>query len=321
MIFKKKILLTGFGLLFFILSGLAQTKKTFAFAERDTCTLHMDVYHPVQQREDKTCIVFVFGGGFKMGERSAPYNLDFFKLLTEKGFVVITIDYRLALKDANRVNAFHKNPLVKAINMAVEDLFSAVSYTLAHADELQINPENIVLCGTSAGAITVLQADYELANRRKDYVNVPEGFRFGGVISFAGAIFSHHGKLKYKLQPPAPTFLLHGKEDFIVTYKKLVFFNLGFFGTDALVKRFEKLNYPYFAIRYCNLGHEVASMMKYNVNEITWFVDNYVIAKKQLKVDQYYLNPEMKRHPNYPLRPRDLYNKGRELKKEAKKSN
>ncbi|MDY0015403.1 MAG: carboxylesterase family protein [Bacteroidales bacterium] len=321
MIFNKKYSIILCIILFCRLSSYSQEIKTYAYAQRDTCTLFMDVYHPVQQREDKTAIVFVFGGGFRMGERSAPYNLDFFKQLNEKGFVVITIDYRLALKDANRVDALHNNPLAQAIDIAVEDLFSAVSYIISHAEELNVNSSNLVLCGSSAGAITVLQADYELANRRKSYVSVPEGFRFGGVISFAGAIFSHHGKLKYTLQTPAPTFLLHGKDDFIVTYKKIVFFNLGFYGTDAMVKRFEKLNYPYFAIRYRNLGHEVAGVMKYNVDEITWFVDTYVIAKKQLKIDQYYLNPEMKRNPNYPLRPRDLYRKGRAMQKEARKNN
>lgn len=313
MIFNRKTLIILFIFLFCTLNSYSQEIKTYVYAKKDTCSLLMDVYHPIQPREDKTAIVFVFGGGFKMGERSASYNLDFFKLLNEKGFVVITIDYRLALKDAKRVDIFHNNPLADAIDIAVEDLFSAVSYIISHADELKVNSSNLVLCGSSAGAITVLQADYELANRRKSYVSVPEGFRFGGVISFAGAIFSHHGKLKYKLQAPAPTFLLHGKDDFMVTYKKIVFFNLGFYGTDAIVKRFEKLNYPYFAIRYRNLGHEVASVMKYNVNEITWFVDNYVIAKKQLKIDQHYLNPEMKRNPNYPLRPRDLYKKGRSM--------
>jgi len=306
---KNKVLLLGLIFLFIFPSLFSQELKTYAFAERDTCTLFMDVYQPAQQREDKSCIVFVFGGGFRMGSRSAPYHKEFYQMLVDKGFVVISIDYRLALKNVNRVDALHNYPLACAIDIAVEDLFSAVSYIVKHSEELRIDTANIVLCGSSAGAITVLHADYELANRRKAYVTVPEGFRFGGVISFAGAIFSHNGKVKYTRQAPAPTFLLHGTEDFIVTYKKIVFFNLGFYGTDALVKRYEKLNYPYFAIRYRNLGHEVASAMKYNVDEIEWFVDNYVKAKIPLKVDQYYLNPEIKRNPDYPLRPRDLYKK------------
>ncbi len=306
---KNKVCLFVLLLSFTISFVFSQDVKTYAFAERDSCTLYMDVYHPEQQREDKSCIVFVFGGGFRMGSRSSPHHKEFNQLLVDKGFVVIAIDYRLALKNVNRVDAMHNYPLACAIDIAVEDLFSAVSYIVKHSEELHIDTSKIVLCGSSAGAITVLHADYELANRRKSYVTLPEGFRFGGVISFAGAIFSHDGKVKYKHQPPAPTFLLHGTDDFIVTYKKIVFFNIGFYGTDALVKRFEKLDYPYYAFRYRNLAHEVASAMKYNVNEIEWFVDNYVIAKKPLKVDQYYLNPEIKRNPDYPLRPRDLYRK------------
>ena len=46
--------------------------------------------------------------------------------------------------------------LDKAIHLAVEDLFSATSYLIEHQEELGIAPSNIVVAGSSAGAITSL---------------------------------------------------------------------------------------------------------------------------------------------------------------------
>jgi len=53
MFLKNKVLLFGLIFLFILPSLFSQELKTYAFAERDTCTLFMDVYQPAQQREDK----------------------------------------------------------------------------------------------------------------------------------------------------------------------------------------------------------------------------------------------------------------------------
>lgn len=46
--------------------------------------------------------------------------------------------------------------------------------------------KRIFLLGSSAGAITVLQADYMLANRTGHALQMPADFRFAGVVSFSG---------------------------------------------------------------------------------------------------------------------------------------
>ena len=57
---KKIVLLSVLSLCVLFLQ--AQDMKTYKFAERDTCSLYMDVYQPVQP--NGYCIVYVFGGGF-----------------------------------------------------------------------------------------------------------------------------------------------------------------------------------------------------------------------------------------------------------------
>src|SRR5690554_7751453 len=47
----------------------------------------------------RPCIVFVFGGGFKEGTRDYEKYSNFFNYFANKGFVVVSIDYRLGMKD------------------------------------------------------------------------------------------------------------------------------------------------------------------------------------------------------------------------------
>ena len=82
---------------------------TYLFAERDTCDLYMDVYNPAKgsktniDGKKKPTIVFMFGGGFIGGQRDdASYN-KWFKMLTQNGYRVVSIDYRLGLKGSKKV--------------------------------------------------------------------------------------------------------------------------------------------------------------------------------------------------------------------------
>lgn len=214
----------------------AQNVSTFLFAERDTQKLYLDIYTPATS--PKACIVYVFGGGFMVGTRNAGSLQEYYRHLQEQGFMVVAFDYRLGLK-GKKINTLSVQPIEQAIMMAVEDLYAAVQYLIEHSRELKVDTSKIVLIGSSAGAITALQADYMLARRMPVSQVLPENFRFAGVISFAGAIFSREGRVNY-LRQPAPTFFLHGMDDKLVPYNKVQVFNLGMFGSKALVKRFKK---------------------------------------------------------------------------------
>ncbi|MFQ8805839.1 MAG: hypothetical protein ACLR8Y_13065 [Alistipes indistinctus] len=93
--------------------------------------------------------------------------------------------------------------------MAVEDLFSATDYLIRHAAALNIDTSCIMLSGSSAGAVTVLHADYTLCNQTTAIGDVAAGFSLQRMLSFAGAIFSHEGRPRYRATP-APTLFMHG---------------------------------------------------------------------------------------------------------------
>ena len=303
---KKLILLLS--LLLLGLGGFAQTMQTYPYAERDTLKLYLDFYTPENVHDSTICVVYVFGGGFIGGHRDGEFEKAYFKQLVDEGFQVAAIDYRLGLKGVKNLSITHSKPLEDAINWATEDAISAIAYLLEHAKELKVNKDYIVMVGSSAGAITSLQTDYVLCNGYLNSNILPEDFRLAGVVSYAGAIFSHEGKVKYRNHEPAPTMMYHGTADRLVPYKKIKFFKIGFFGTDALVDRFEKYDYPYYARRVEDYGHSVAVAGPLTVDDLLWFCRHYIYNKERIQVDGIYGNLDPTTMPPYDLySPKDLY--------------
>lgn len=278
---------------------------TYEYVKRDS-SLCFDLYKTANSAENYT-VIFVFGGGFIGGSRTEPYYNPYFSKLVENNINVIAIDYRLGLKGVKGLGAFNYKPLEIAIDMAVEDLLTATKYIMDYEKDLQIDSKKLIIAGSSAGAITVLQADYELCNRTKLGQILPEDFRYAGVMSFAGAIFSTKGKVKYRHHQPAPTMMLHGTEDKLVNYKQIKVFNVGFFGSSKLVKRFEKYEYPYYMVRFNNLGHEVAARMFDDFEKSMWFIENYIVKGKNIYRDDFIDDRSIKRQKFGSAKPSDLY--------------
>ena len=303
----KKIIL----ILVLLLAGMtafAQDMKTYQYAERDTLNLYLDFYTPENVNDSTICLVYVFGGGFIGGHRDGKWEKAYFRQLVDAGFMVASIDYRLGLIGAKNLSIFNSEPLEKAVYMATEDAISALAYLLEHAKELKINKDYIVMTGSSAGAITSLQTDYALCNGFLNSDILPEDCRLAGVVAYAGAIFSKEGKVQYRNRPPAPTMMYHGMRDNLVSYKGISFGNLGFFGADALVKRFEKYDYPYFARRFEGYGHSIAVAGPLTIDDLLWFCRHYIYNKEKLQVDGTYTNLDPATMPPYDFfKPSDLY--------------
>jgi dipeptidyl aminopeptidase/acylaminoacyl peptidase len=265
-------------------STFAINKSTYAFAEKDGQTLKLDVYMPEDTLKEHPCLVFAFGGGFKMGARDEASYQKFLTEMAENGIVGVSIDYRLGLKDKKIKNLIQLAKILEnSVNMAVEDMASAVEFVLKNAADLKVNPKQIMLSGSSAGAITALQTDYYLCNAK--IKNLPEDFRFAGVLSFAGAVASFGEKLEYKKQP-APVLFMHGTKDGLVAYDKKVVLKRGMYGSNYLIENiWVKNNWPYMALRFRNFGHEVAMIgFKENVPTILEFIDKFVLNQNKIYV-------------------------------------
>lgn len=251
--------------------------RDIVYATKDSSVLKMDIYRPQAQNKALPCLVFLYGGGFSSGSKDSKTTVDFCHQMTDRGYVVVAINYRHGMAGVKDKGFKMVRSLEKAIGMAVEDLYSATDFLLKNAPSIGIDPSKIMISGSSAGAVSVLQADYELANRFERASLLPEDFSYAAVIAFAGGVFSREGKPDYQRQP-APTFFFHGKEDRMVKYKSTQFFNIGFFGSHALTRRFEKFNFPYVTYRFENMGHEIAVLpMQHYQGEIDRFIKSCVM--------------------------------------------
>ena len=313
----KQIFLAIAALTAFCLSASAQNDLlspdgTYMYERRDTCDLFMDVYNPAEGSEDtfmgvrKPTVVFMFGGGFIQGTRDDKSYNSWFRMLTENGYRVISIDYRLGLKGATKVGVAQVNLLDKAIHMAVEDLFCATNFIIENADQLGVDPSAIVISGSSAGAISVMQAEYEIANRTSWASVLPQGFNYAGVMSFSGAILSRKGKVKYQTAP-CPTLMLHGTGDNLVPYKQIAFFNLGFFGGGKLVKRFQKFGYDYNMYHFVDYGHEIAGSMYSTLDLQLDFLEKNVMQGKKRIIEAWISDPDVWKGSG-PQSRKELYN-------------
>ena len=278
---------------------------TYEFVKRDS-SLYFDYYQTPNSADNYT-VIFVFGGGFIGGSRNQEYFMPYFSKLVENNINVVAIDYRLGLKGVKGLGVFNYKPLENAIAMAAEDLLTATKYIIDHEKELQIDSRKLIIAGSSAGAITVLQADYELCNRTRLGQILSEDFHYAGVMSFAGAIFSTRGKVKYRSHEPAPTMMLHGTADRLVNYKQIKAFNVGLFGSSKLVKRFDKYGYPYYIVRYNTIGHEVAIRMLDDFDKSMWFIENYIIKGAKIHRDDFIDDPTIERHKFGSVKPSDVY--------------
>ena len=134
-------------------------KETFVYAVRDADTLRLDRYALLSpDSRAKPCLMFLFGGGFMTGTRDNRRFRPFFDYYARKGFVVVSIDYRLGMKRARQAGLLDEEHFTQALDMtlsmATEDLYDATAYICRHMPD--VDPSRIVTCGSSAGAITVL---------------------------------------------------------------------------------------------------------------------------------------------------------------------
>ena len=292
-----------------LLFAASPQKQTYTFANRNAQQLQLDVYTTVADStasiEQQPCLVFVFGGGFKEGTRDAALYKDYFHYFANKGFTVVSIDYRLGMKGAKAPSMFNYKPMEKSISLAVEDIYAATDYLLKNALELNIDATQIIISGSSAGAIAVLQADYEMRNSFESTNTLPAPFQYAGVIAFSGSIFSHEGVPSYAIAP-APTLMFHGSSDNLVPYNNTRFFHLGMFGSNTLAKEFRKNEYPYLFYSMEGEGHDVSEYpMTDFLPEIEQFITDYVFKKKQLLIDINYRDKN--RIPKKSDSPSDYY--------------
>ena len=278
----------------------ASAQETFLYAQKDTCSLYLDIYRPAASAQtcfegvSKPAVMFVFGGGFTMGARNEAYFRDWFNTLNDNGYTVVSIDYRLGMKGykmgkglTGAVKSLGR--FVASQQMGVEDVFSAVSYLAAHP-ELGVPADNIVLAGSSAGAIISLACANAVANGKAE--GLPEGFRFKGVMSFAGGIISSKGAPSFA-SAPCPLLLFHGTADNAVAYRHYGAFGKGVWGSDYIASQLRKKGWNCCIWRFKGRAHDVAAYMSHLWHIEKIFLERNVMGNVPCDIDALVDDPSL----------------------------
>ncbi|MDJ0394638.1 alpha/beta hydrolase [Rhodococcus sp. G-MC3] len=190
--------------------------------------LYLDVVAPPDASEPLPAIVWLHGGGWRLQDRKA--RPDFARHFAERGFVMVSIDYRLT-PDTIFPGQLH-------------DVRKALRWIRSHAEEYGIDPSRIGLWGSSAGghlaalagahssrmqlpgeepseisaAVQVVAEGYGPVFFDDQRDDSPEAFLLGGPIRDNPELARAANPAK-QVRPGMPPFLiLHGTADTMVPH-------------------------------------------------------------------------------------------------------
>lgn len=282
-------------------SARAILKETALYSVKGNDSLFLDRYYKDTAINSKQpCMIFVFGGGFFTGKRDKEMYLPYYNWLAGKGIQVVAIDYRLGLKplvtqmsstsgEKPRLSPFKMVDLLfNSVNIAVEDLYDATNFVLSNSKKWNIDTTLILSCGSSAGAITVLQGEYYKTNGSGGNLSssLPPKFNYAGVISFAGAIAQKHGKVRWN-GIPSPIQMFHGNADSNVPYGKMRTILGSMYGSEFIADELNKMGAPYYFLSAENATHSIAETPMTIYREQIWaFIQKMVLAGEPLMINE-----------------------------------
>jgi hypothetical protein len=130
------------------------------FTEMEMLDLKMDIYQPKGDTlKERPLIMLIHGGAFYVGNRQSPGEKELGAYFAKRGYVVASIDYRLGF-------LFNSTDIERSGYRAVQDAHAALRYLSSKAKELRIDPNQVYVAGTSAGAIASLNVAFMDNNER-----------------------------------------------------------------------------------------------------------------------------------------------------------
>lgn len=255
-------------------------KETLVYANKDGKELKLDKYIDNSQKTTakRPVMIYVHGGGFSTGSSKNALQIKYNKHFAEQGFVSISINYRLSIKEGTPLD---REKLSKAATFATEDLIDATAYIISKAKEWNIDTDKIIISGGSAGAITCLNAEYAICTENKITGKLPQNFNYAGLISHAGNVITEQDTLIWK-KSPCPLLLMHGSEDDLVTINSIKLAGTLHAGSNYIHKQLEQMNISHWFYEEVGADHIVAlKPLQYNFSEIDTFIDKFVMKKAQ----------------------------------------
>jgi predicted esterase len=267
--------------------SIAQQYTAITYYKDDTVKLDLDLFIPKKADPGKLpLVIFVHGGGFATGNRKDGHN--FCQFLANHGIASATISYTLYMKGKNFSCDGVLSEKIKAIRLAVNDLWLATSYFVENMDKYNIDTSKIFIAGSSAGGETVLHAafwDYKTMNVFNK--KLLDSFKYAGLISGAGAIMDLN---LINEKNKIPILMFHGNADLLVPYGTAAHHYckpsapgwLMLFGSHSIYNHLIGLNGSVKLYTFCGGGHEYSGELFKSTKQepILDFIEDVLLGKK-----------------------------------------
>jgi len=277
----------GFLLAFLFANSIqAQEMKTVTYFQNDSIKLDLDIYLPKNKDNKKLPVVlFAHGGGFSGGDRKSAES--FCKYTANNGYIAVSMSYTLYMKGRKFSCDGQLTEKVKAIRIAVSEMWQATSFLIANADKYHIDTTKIFAAGISAGAEMGFHAafwDYKTMNLFSS--NLPENFKYAGFIGGSGAIMDLN---LINEKTKMPMLLFHGNADVTVPYANAAHHYcktdasgwLMLFGSYSVYNRLLELNSGVELVTFCGGGHEYSGyLFEKEPQYVVSFLNDIVAGKK-----------------------------------------
>ena len=119
----------------------------------DEDCLYLNIYSPGLRNSRRPVLVFLHGGAFLMGAGSTALY-DSRRLARRSDIVVVTINYRLGALGWAHLGLVPGSTLPDAVNLGMQDQIAALAWVRANIAAFGGDPDNVTLCGQSAGAMS-----------------------------------------------------------------------------------------------------------------------------------------------------------------------
>ena len=198
-----------------------------SFKDQELLDLKMDLYYSkTDLLKNRPCVVLIHGGAFYIGSKESVCEQALATSLAKRGYFVASIDYRLGFK-----------PTPADIEMsgyrAIQDAHAALRFLAHHSPGIGIDPNQMYVGGTSAGAVASLNVAFMdnderpariLENEKKGLVSKIEesGNRFTETFTIKAVANMWGAVSDLNIIDPdekIPVLSIHGTHDDVVPFE------------------------------------------------------------------------------------------------------
>lgn len=279
----RKLIFYSF--LFYVSTVFSQIEvATYTYAIKGEDTLKLDVYTPkkLKKQDSLPVLLYMHGGGFAVGNRDYPSEVKLAQLAAEKGYLGVSMSYRLTRKGQKTGFGCDcpKAEKLATFKSAAMDFMDAAKFIYDNHALLGADVNKIIAGGSSAGAEGMLNAVFMREYFVED-LKIYENIKFAGVFSLAGAMVN----ADYITADNAiPSVFFHGTADHLVPFASAAHHQCkptkkGYLildGSSVIVDKLSEFEIPYYFQKVVGGKHESSSIPFDQLDRVFHFFDQTI---------------------------------------------